>query len=294
MATDIHQTITNQIVAAIEAGTDSFQMPWSCNNGLPIKAASGEYYQGINIVTLWAEAQSKGYSSNLWGGFGYWAKQKGAHVRKGEKSTKIIKFSLVEKENKKTGEIDQFPKTRILSVFNRDQIDGLPEIEEEVTTSEPLSTEYGDRVLMLAENIGADVEFRGNSAHYTPSRDSITMPERNLFIEREISSADVGFASTLCHELTHWTGHKSRLDRGLQVSNNALYSFEELVAELGSSFLCAELGFNYTGVADHASYIASWLKALNNDNTMIFKAATKATKAVQFIMEKESQKGAVA
>jgi len=284
-----HSEITNKIIKAIEDGKDSFTMPWINNTSMPVRASTGERYRGINILNLWMDAELFGYQSNEWAGYATW-KKKGGQVRKGSKGSIVVHFSMKEKEDKKTGEKSMIPLSRTFKVFNRDCVDGLPEIEHEFPTNTSV-TDCGDEVLALAERVGCNVKIEGSRAFYRPSTDDVTMPLRELFIERENISADVAFASTLCHELVHFTGHSSRLDRDLDKRDKPSYAFEELVAELGSSFLCADLGFNYSGVEDHAGYIASWLKVLKSDNTAIFRASALASKAAEYIFEgNEEQK----
>lgn len=287
MKKNYQQEITNKIIQAIEKGTAKFQLPWINNVGIPVKAASGDHYRGINVLNLWAEAQLAGFASNEWAGFGYW-KSQGGTIRKGSKSSVVIHSSLKEKKDKKTGETETYRFSKTWRVFNRDQIDGI----EDTTTIETdeLITTCGDKVLEIGAQLDAKIRIGGSRAYYSATSDYIAMPDRSLFFEQDDISADVAFASTLGHELIHWTGHSSRLDRDLSGSNTSdktAYAAEELTAEIGASFLCAELGFSYSGVDDHAGYIASWLKCLKNDNGAIFEAAAKASKAVAYIQERE-------
>ena len=167
-------------------------------------------------------------------------------------------------------------------VFNADQVDGIEKAEP---TQDEIRTNMVD---VLAEvdsfmlRTKADIRTGMAQAFYNPNGDYINMPERDLFTGSETSSPTETYYSTLCHELTHWTGHAKRLDR-LGTCKKGEYAFEELVAELGAAFLCADLGIASLPRPDHAAYIASWLKALKNDSKFIFQAASQAQKALDYV-----------
>tara|TARA_R110000868_G_scaffold408138_4_gene690478 strand:- start:13188 stop:14108 length:921 start_codon:yes stop_codon:yes gene_type:complete len=283
---DVYQTVTDQIVAAIEAGAGEWQMPWHrAGEGLnrPVNIDTGNAYRGINIVALWAAGQVRGYSSGTWGTYRQWQKA-GAQVRKGEKASTVVFYKEfdVEEPDPDTGELETGKRlfARASSVFNADQVDGF-----EVTLPEPK-----DPVQALAEadsfvtGTGADVRHGGARAFYRLSEDFIQMPDKERFVGSETSTATEAYYGTLLHELVHWTGIERRCDRrfGKRFGDDA-YAVEELVAELGAAFLCADLGITPEPRPDHAAYIEHWVKVMKADNRAIFTAASKAAQATDFL-----------
>ncbi len=284
MSQDIHQIITDQIIESIEQGAEKFQMPWHITKGnsfLPVNVETGNSYNGINILILWMIADAKGYQQNLWGTFKQWQKA-GAKVIKGEKHTKGIFYKSFTKEDEETGEEKTVKFIRQIQLFNVAQVEGyempaLPDLQDDVTTIANIEN--------FVTNTGANVDYGGEAAFYAPHADKITMPRRELFIDDDSFDATKNYYATLLHEITHWTGHKSRLNRdqnhiGSSIEN---YAFEELIAEIGAAYLCADLGINTIMREDHAGYIEHWLKALKNDKKAIFKAASKAQEAVTYL-----------
>lgn len=281
---DIHQTITNKIIAAIEAGAGEFIMPWHrTKSGLkPRNVLTGNPYQGINILALWVEAQGSGFSSNLWGTYRQWA-EKGAQVKKGAKASHVVFYKEIavdtddEAENERTRLF-----ARATPVFNADQVDGWTDPDPVPVAAEPVA------VLRVAEQFiaatGARIVHGGSRAFYSPSTDVIQIPERSAFTGSPTSSPSEAYYSTLCHELTHWSGAKGRCDRDLTGRfGSQAYAMEELVAELGAAFLSTELGVSTEPRADHAHYLANWLQVLKNDKRAIFTAASAASKATAFL-----------
>lgn len=276
---DFYQQITNQIIEALESGVKPWVCPWDKTeqSGMPSNASTGALYNGMNIMLLWMSATMQSFSSSSWMTFKQ-AKEKGGQVRKGEKGTHIFFYNMIEKTDKGTDEVERYAMLKTYSVFNIDQIDGLPEsmycpvatIDDEVPVRSLEHVEY------FLNATGASIVYNGQRAFYRPSTDEIVIPDLHRF-----STTEDAYATTL-HELTHWTGHKSRLERK---NGNAFgskdYAFEELVAELGSVFLMADLGI--VGEVQHESYIANWLTALKDDKRYIFKAASQASKAHQFL-----------
>jgi len=285
---DVYQTVTDQIVEAIETGAGEWQMPWHrMGEGLnrPVNIDTGNAYRGINIVALWAAGQVRGYSSGTWGTYRQWRKA-GAQVRKGEKASTVVFYKEFEVEdlNPEIGEHETGKRmfARASSVFNADQVDGY-----DVALPEPK-----DPVQAVAEadafvaNTQAVVRHGGARAYYSPGTDTIRMPDKERFLGSETSSATESYYGTLLHELVHWTGIKKRCDRefGKRFGDDA-YAVEELVAELGAAFLCADLGIAAEPRPDHAAYIEHWLKVLKADNRAIFAAASKAAQATDFLAE---------
>ena len=289
-ASDVHQTITDNIIAAIEAGETTTGMPWVSAGGLPIKLSDGTPYQGVNVLNLWAAAALRGYRSTQWGGFGTW-RSKGGCVRRGEKGTAVVYAGRVEREDKTTGETSLRSFAKSFTVFNRDQVDGLDAEPAPDVAPAPDATTGGDwpaadRVDELARRLGARVRRGGGQAFYRPSTDEITVPEYTDFRGTATQTPEAGYASTLAHELVHWTAPKARADRDV-VPGAQGYAREELVAELGAAFLAPLLGFAYCGVADHAGYIAHWLDLLKSDNRAIGKAAGEASRAARWLVDHE-------
>lgn len=277
---EIYAQVTEQIIADLEAGTVPWEQPWSGGFSLPRNGSTQNFYSGINILILWMRQKKAGFVSSQWMTFNQ-AKALGGSVKKGEKATRILFYSPLKIEEKNgTGELEEktIPMLKVHSVFNLTQIEGLEsliEIERGVTKkSEPEICEEAEKILQAS---GAELSFDGGAlAFYNVKTDSIHMPDKAMFKDQ------LGFYSTLLHELTHWTGAATRLNRELQTKGTAHYAAEELVAELGSSFLCAHVGLKYT--AQHASYIESWLKVLREDKTAIFKAAAQARIATEFLV----------
>ncbi|MFJ5398586.1 ArdC family protein [Pectobacterium sp. CHL-2024] len=276
--TDIYLTVTNSIITALEAGVKPWSCPWQRvpgMSGLPSNFATGIAYSGMNIMLLWCSASKQGFGDSRWMTYKQ-AQAVGGQVRKGEHGTTAIFYTTLEKENE-DGEIDQIPMLKTFNVFNAQQIDGLP------LTTETVSPEATFDPLPEAENLfqksGANIIEKGQNAFFRPSTDEVWLPERHLF------SDAANFYATGLHELVHWSGGKKRLNREMKGKfGSADYAEEELVAELGSAFLMADLGI--VGEVQHESYIASWLQALKNDKRYVFKAASAASKAHRYLMDK--------
>lgn len=278
---DLYAHVTNSIVAAMEAGTPPWRKPWTGEKGgvcFPLRS-NGEPYRGINVLMLWLEAAAKGYTAAHW--FTYkQASEMGGQVRKGEKSSTVVKYGTVEKEDDK-GEERRIPYARAYRVFNADQIDGLPEQYYGTPAEAPrdLGTEADPILDAFFAATGADIRHSEDPrAYYNSAEDFIHMPNIATF-----HSAS-GYYATLAHEATHWTGHKSRLDR-FNKSDRRAYAYEELVAEIGNCMLCATIGI-VPDFDQSAAYVKGWLEALANDNRLIFKAASDAQKAVDLLTKK--------
>ncbi|EQC0965422.1 TPA: ArdC family protein [Citrobacter farmeri] len=276
--TDIYQTVTDNIIAALEAGVKPWSCPWQRvdgMSGLPSNYATGAAYSGMNIMLLWCSASKQGFSDSRWMTYKQ-AQAAGGQVRKAEHGTTAIFYTTLEKEND-AGEVEHIPMLKTFTVFNVQQIDGL------ALTTETVSPEATFDPLPQAENLfrksGANIIEKGQNAFFRPSTDEVWLPERHLF------SDAANFYATGLHELVHWSGGKKRLNREMKGKfGSADYAEEELVAELGSAFLMADLGIE--GEVQHESYIASWLKALKNDKRYIFKAVSAASKAHRYLMDK--------
>lgn len=280
--TDIYQTITDNIVAALEKGAAPWIKPWTAASGgsLPHNAVSGRAYNGVNFIVLSCAA----YASNGWLTYKQ-AKELGGNVRKGEKGTQIVFWSFPKVTDKETGEIKTVPFAKGFTVFNVEQCEGLDTSKlKGFTPTAQGATAIND----LAANVGADVRHGGGSAYYHPTHDFIAMPSVDTFTSQE------AYAGTLAHELVHWTGHKDRCDRqfGKRFGDDA-YAFEELVAEIGSAFVCASAGIPLEGL-QHDAYIASWLKVMKSDKRAIFTASSQAKKAADWLFSATQQEEALA
>ncbi|WP_145562683.1 ArdC family protein [Yersinia canariae] len=275
---DIYQTVTDSIISALEAGVKPWSCPWQRvpgMSGLPSNYSTGAAYSGMNIMLLWCSASEQGFNDSRWMTYKQ-AKAEGGQVRKGEHGTTAIFYTTLEKENDE-GETDSIPMLKMFTVFNVEQIDGLLLSDEAVYPAEIF--ESLPRAEALFRNSGATIIEKGQNAFYVPSTDEIRLPERRLFTDA------ANFYATGLHELVHWSGAKSRLNREMKGRfGSEGYAFEELIAELGSAFLMADLGI--VGEVQHESYIASWLKALKNDKRYIFKAATAASKTHRYLVDR--------
>lgn len=277
---DVYTRITDQIVDALERAGE-WSRPWSLkvegSNPLPLphNVQSHKQYRGINTVVLWCMAQDRGYRSSAWGTYKQW-QALGAQVRKGEKATPVVfwKFDRVESDDE-----DQKSRNRVFAtqynVFNADQVEGYTPKAEPAAPTPAERLEAADAFFAAQK---ADLRHGGSNAFYAPAADYIQMPPYSAFPERN------RYYSTLAHEFTHWTVHKDRCDRQFSARfGDEAYAFEELVAELGAAFCCATLGIDDEPRADHAAYIASWIRVLKNDKRAIFTAATKAQQATDWL-----------
>lgn len=287
---DLYQEVTDKIIAALESGVRPWAKSWKNDPNavdrlgiLPLRF-NGAPYTGINVVLLWIAGESSGYRSTTWMTFKQ-AIALGGAVRKGEKGTKIIYASTFKKkvEDAKTGEQKEarIPFLKGYTVFNVDQIDGLPEVYHPTEAPPPTAETLVERIGHAEEffaNIGAEIRHGGNRAFYSPAGDFIQLPQAEQFDSVESYYATEG------HEAIHWTGAEKRLKRDFSGRfGSDAYAAEELVAELGAAFLCARLGLTLEPREDHAAYLASWLKVLKGDKKFIVSAASQASKAVEFL-----------
>lgn len=291
---DVYGAITDQIIVAIEAGAASGnslpQMPWHRAGGSierPTNVESKNAYRGVNTVALWASAYCQQFDHGLWGTYRQW-QEKGAQVRKGEKSSIIIFYRDLgphERDTQSSGDDDdrgyRLHVARASRVFNVAQVDGfeLPAIEPTIDRIDPCVAAEA-----FIASTGANITVAGERAFYNRGTDSITMPDRHRFVGTKTSTATEGWYSTLLHELTHWSGAETRCARtfGERFGDDA-YAMEEMVAELGAAFLCGDLGITAEPRTDHADYIGHWLRILKGDRKAIFTAASAANKAAEYL-----------
>ena len=281
---DLYQRVTDEIVRALEAGAEQFVLPWhQVPQGLPRNVLTGEPYHGVNTLVLWAVGRTRHYSTPYWATYRQW-QEVAAQVRKGEKATTVVFYKQVplEAEDVETGDVVQDYRlvARAFFVFNGDQVDGW-----KAPGPEPVDyVQNHDRIEDFVQCTGADVRSADDHAYYDRLGDFIMIPNRLRFLGSPTSSATEGYYSTLFHELVHWTGHDCRLARKLEGRfGSESYAMEELVAELGAAFLCAEFLVPNKPRPDHAAYIDNWLRVLKGDKRAIFAASTAAHKAVEFL-----------
>lgn len=285
--TDIYARITKKIVADLEKGVRPWVKPWSTGHAggritRPLRH-TGEPYTGINVLLLWSESLARGFTAPLWMTYRQ-AAQIGAQVRKGETGATVVYASRFTKS-----EIDaqgeeferNIPFLKTYTVFNCDQIDGLPDhyYQRPAKVIDPVErVEHAD---WFFANTGAVIRHGGARAFYAPASDHIQMPPFETFRDAE------SYVAVLSHEAVHWTSRPERVGRDLSryARDKTERAREELVAELGSCFLCADLGIapELEPRPDHASYLGSWLKVLADDQRAIFSAAAHAQRAVSFL-----------
>lgn len=285
---DLHDEITQHLIAAIEAGPGRPELPWRKAGGglhLPVNALTGNAYRGINIVSLWVAAERRDYAQPIWATYKQWA-EKGARVRKGEKSSLVVFYREFDAKPDPDDDHDDGKRrmARASHVFNAAQVDGFacPPVPESLGPVERVAA--ADR---LVSGTLADIRHGGDRAYYTPATDHIQMPDEGLFHGTASMTRTEGYYATLIHELVHWTGADHRLARDMgKRFADAGYAAEELVAEIGAAFLCAELGITPEVRPDHARYLAGWLALLKSDSRAIFAAAARASEAAAYLRER--------
>lgn len=286
MKPDIYERVTAKIVSDLEKGARPWLKPWSAEHAAgritrPLRH-NGVPYQGINVLMLWSEAVAAGYAAPIWMTYRQ-AQELGGHVRKGEKGSLVVYADRLHRTEVDEGsgeEVErEIPFMKGYTVFNVEQIEDLPAHfhAPAVPRLDPVQRiEHAEQFFAAT---GAEVRHGGNRAYYSLTEDRVQMPPFEAFRDAE------SYYATLAHEVTHWTRHPSRLDRdfGRKRWGDEGYAMEELVAELGSAFLSADLDLTPEPRPDHAAYIASWLKVLQNDKKAIFTAAAHAQRAADFL-----------
>ena len=276
-AADIHRAVADQVIEAMSTAGTGWAKSWAVPaSDQPTSMSTGKAYQGINWLLLGMARHRHGYSTGRWATFKQW-KALGASVRKGEKAQMVILYKPIQITDKETGEDKSIPLMRAFHVFNADQVDGYDVPAETFDFVDMPDTVADD----IANRAGAVLQHRDKSgAYYIPALDVINMPEQCQFTSPET------YAATLLHELTHWTGHKSRLDRDIKSRFGTKdYAAEELVAELGAAMLCGSLGISPEPRDDHAKYLNGWIQKLTDDPKAIFTAAAKAQAAANWIFD---------
>lgn len=283
---DVYDRVTARIVADLDQGTRPWLKPWStaAGDGVPLvpRRANGTPYRGINVLLLWGAAQDGGYRSPFWMTYQQAAERK-AQVRKGEHGSLVVyadRYTKTETTDSGDESEREIAFLKGYTVFNVEQIDGLPADLYPVPALPPAPAPAPllDAAEAFIARTGALIRHGGNRAFYAPGSDHIQLPPVAAFRDAE------SYTATKAHELVHWTGHPARLARdfGKRFGDHA-YAFEELVAELGAAFLCSTLGLTPEPRADHAEYLAHWLKVLKADKRAIFTAASHAQKAADYL-----------
>jgi antirestriction protein ArdC len=276
---DLYVEVSERILAELQRGALPWVKPWSATAGqnVPQNAVTNRPYSGCNVILLWL-ARNRGWSTPRFLTFKQ-AIEAGGNVRKGEHGTKVYFVQQLQVTNDDEAETETrvVPMLREYTVFNVEQCQNLP---ESVTRGKPMRVRNPDTRDALADQFlqstHADIREGQGEAYYIPSHDFISMPAFAAF-----KGAD-HFYCTCFHELTHWSGHKSRLDRDLKNRFGSRdYAAEELVAELGAAFLCAEFGFDSD--LRHAGYVATWIELLKADKRAFFTACSKASKAADYL-----------
>ena len=283
---DIYTRITNQIVSHLERGVRPWVKPWNAEHAAgritrPLRH-NGKPYSGINVLSLWASSMAQNFAAPIWMTFKQ-ATEFDGHIRKGEKGSLVVYAdSITRKEtDEKTGdELErEIPFLKGYIVFNVEQIDGLPAVyyAKVAPQLDPVARiEHAEKFFAA---LGATIGHGGTCAYYSVTNDIIQMPP---FVSFQDANS---YYATLAHECTHWTGSENRLNRdfGGHRFGSEAYAIEELVAELGAAFLCADLDISLEPREDHASYIATWLDVLAQDNRAVFTAAAHAQRAAEYI-----------
>lgn len=283
---DLYDEVTGRIIAELEEGRAPWVQPWGAPGaeaglGLPKNALTGRSYSGVNILILWHHVVRAGFATQTWLTYRQ-AQEMGGHVMKGERGVTachadtFIPKTERERAARDGDEPGRVPFLKRFTLFNAEQCEGLPEDAYAGAALLP-QAEIIPHAERLIEATGADFRVGGTKAFYVPSEDFIRVPPQPAFFEQ------INYYRTCFHELGHWTGHKDRLARDLSHSfGSKPYAREELVAEMASAFVCASLSI--TPTVRHTDYIGSWLEVLKEDNRAIFRAASQASKAADFIL----------
>ena len=283
---DLYAEVTAKIIAELEAGRFPWVQPWGKSGtgaapGLPRNALTRRTYSGINILILWGAVIEHGYADQSWLTFRQ-AQEAGGTVIKGERGVTVVyadRFTPKaegERARRDGDDAKTVPFLKRFTVFNVAQCEGLkPGLSPDPVALPPCEPVPAAEALIAAS--GADFRIGGDKAFYVPSADFIQVPPQPAFRDQ------INYYRTALHELTHWTGHGSRLARDLANRFGTHgYAREELVAEMGSAFLCASLGIAPT--VRHADYLGNWLEVLREDSRAIFRAASAASRAADYLL----------
>jgi len=284
---NVYQDITDAIIADLERGCVPWAQPWDSAAGsvpftIPRNASTRRPYSGINILTLWSAAAKRKFTGHDWLTFRQ-ALAVGANVRKGERGVTVVyadRFipEATRERARETGDaVTSIPFLKRFTLFNADQCEGLP-VDPEAPQPPPEAIIPAADAVIVAT--GADIRIGGGEAFYHPILDYVQVPPVHAYFE------PTNWFRTVFHELSHRTGHPSRLNRDQSgVFGSPAYAREELVAEMAGAFVCASLGV--TPTVRHADYIGSWLEVIREDNRAITRAASAASKAADHILQRQ-------
>ncbi len=268
--------LTNTMIELMKTCGNDWKKSWA-SNGIN-KNADGIAYTGINQLSCMIASSNNGYSSNIWWTFPQLLKKfgKGNFDLKGQTATTLVRPIIKTNEDNEI----EFTTFKAFKVFNQSQVKDCQFDNETTTTKVFNDIAYVENFINLLD---VNIKFGGDKAFYKPSEDYIQMPEKTSF------DNEVSYYGTLLHELVHWTKKDNRSGRK-QSKNRKEYAYEELIAELGAVFLCAEFGIETTPRIDHAQYLNGWIKALNNDTKILRDASNEAWKACQWLIEESEGK----
>jgi antirestriction protein ArdC len=279
-AEDLFEKVTAGLISAIEDGAKDWRMPWHRlgASGLPHNV-DGRAYRGWNALVLAMVAADRGWTSSTWATYNGW-KRHGGQVRRGERGTQVVLWKPTERHETTDdgGEaVHRSLFARAFTVFAADQVDGAERHTNETATESTPAQRIESAEAYFAA-VGADVVNGGDQACYVPTLDRIHLPHVHQFAE------PTHYYSTAAHEHVHWTGHIGRMHRDLSGRfGSHAYGAEELVAELGAAFWCAQFGLEQATRHDHASYLGDWLALLRADTRALVAACGHAQRAVDFL-----------
>jgi antirestriction protein ArdC len=283
---DHYAAVTEQVIAALEAGTPPWRKPWDPDKAggpsMPRNATTGARYRGINVVTLGMSPLAFHSGDPRWATYKQ-AADKDWQVKKGERGTTAYFFKRVEVRDSKSDHGDgeegtrRIPLLRAFTLFHASQIEGVPEFSPPTIAEAPWRAPEAAETIVT--NSKAVVRIGGDRAFYSPGTDHIQMPPVQAF------HAPSGYAGTILHEMSHWTGAPARLNRDLRNGFGSHdYAREELRAEIGQMMVCAELGISDCDFSNNAAYVASWLEKLRSDRREIFRAAADAQRIADYLL----------
>ena len=285
---DLYQDFTDQVIKQMENNNMNWFKPFTTSilNGHH-NVISKKCYQGLNCFSIGLSVHNNGFKSNEWATFNQW-KNLGANVLKSSKGTSILYWNIKEYEDKNNKDKKiKIPMLRYFVVFNADQVEGYE--TKEIDTKEIDEWKAHFKTDTFVKNTNANVQVN-NKAFYSPNGDFIGMPSKEDFKGDKENTKEQYYYSTLLHELTHWTGHSSRCNRDLQNRfGSKAYAMEELVAEIGSAFLCSHLGITKTPTPNHARYLNNWLDVLKEDKKAIFKAFSLSKVSSEYLLELDEE-----
>jgi antirestriction protein ArdC len=282
---DHYQEVTDRIIAALAAGTPPWRRPWDPDKAggpaMPRNAATGQRYRGINVLTLGMSGLAFSSGDPRWATYKQ-AEDRGWQVRRGERGTTGYFFKRLELRDDSRPEGDEdavrrIPLLRAFTLFHASQIDGIPAYVPHTIAEAPWRAPEAAEIILA--NSGAVIRTGGDRAFYSPATDHIQMPPQAAF------ATALGYCGVLIHEMSHWTGAPSRLNRGLRNSFGSHdYAREELRAEIGQVMVCAELGIADVDFSNNAAYVASWLEKLRSDRKEIVRAAADAQRIADYLL----------